>query len=150
MRAGARRRAVPAPVSICRDDTARCRRLPCSPSGGWAWPGSPRIGAIRSQSTAARDSPTRENANLQPCRATPRRGIANAHCRRMVSATLPLGMRNGAVVPLARPARRASRFGDYDIVTPLARGGMGGVYLAVHAWTGERGALKVLDSQYAG
>ena len=27
---------------------------------------------------------------------------------------------------------------------------MGGVYLAAHAWTGERVALKVLDPQYAG
>jgi serine/threonine-protein kinase len=68
----------------------------------------------------------------------------------MFSETLPLGMRDGNVLPLAPPAHRASRFGDYDIVTPLARGGMGGVYLARHAWSGERVALKVLDSQYAG
>ena len=69
----------------------------------------------------------------------------------MFSATVPLGMSDGNVLPLAPPAmRRASRFGDYDIVTPLARGGMGGVYLAVHAWSGERVALKVLDLQYAG
>ena len=68
----------------------------------------------------------------------------------MVSATLPLGTRGGAIVPLAPPARRRSRFGDYHVVTPLARGGMGGVYLAVHAWTDEQVALKVLDSQYAG
>ncbi|HEX8113539.1 MAG TPA: serine/threonine-protein kinase [Kofleriaceae bacterium] len=59
-------------------------------------------------------------------------------------------MSDGAVVPLAPPAHRLSQFGDYDIVTPLARGGMGGVYLAVHTWTGERVALKVLDLQYAG
>lgn len=66
------------------------------------------------------------------------------------SATVPLGMSDGHIVPLAPPARRASRFGNYDILTPLARGGMGGVYLAVHAWTGERVALKVLDLQHAG
>jgi eukaryotic-like serine/threonine-protein kinase len=68
----------------------------------------------------------------------------------MVTATLPLRMRDGAVVPLAPPAHRLSQFGDYDILAPLARGGMGGVYLAAHAWTGERVALKVLDLQYAG
>jgi serine/threonine protein kinase len=68
----------------------------------------------------------------------------------MVTATLPLRMRDGAVVALAPPAHRPSQFGDYDILAPLARGGMGGVYLAAHAWTGERVALKVLDLQYAG
>ncbi len=68
----------------------------------------------------------------------------------MVTATLPLRRSDGTVVPLAPPAHRLARFGDYDIVTPLARGGMGGVYLAVHTWTGERVALKVLDLQYAG
>lgn len=68
----------------------------------------------------------------------------------MVTATLPLRMSDGTVVPLAPPAHRRAQFGDYDIVTPLARGGMGGVYLAVHTWTGERVALKVLDLQYAG
>jgi serine/threonine-protein kinase len=67
----------------------------------------------------------------------------------MQTATLPLGMSDGEVRPLAPPVRRASRFGDYEIVTPLARGGMGGVYLASHRWTGERVALKVLDLQYA-
>jgi eukaryotic-like serine/threonine-protein kinase len=68
----------------------------------------------------------------------------------MVSATMPLGMSDGVVLPLAPPAHRPSQFGDHDILAPLARGGMGGVYLAVHAWTGERVALKVLDLQYAG
>ncbi|MEJ7602799.1 MAG: serine/threonine-protein kinase [Kofleriaceae bacterium] len=32
---------------------------------------------------------------------------------------------------------------------PLARGGMGGVYLAVHHETGEQVALKILDPQFA-
>jgi serine/threonine-protein kinase len=68
----------------------------------------------------------------------------------MVSATLPLGMSDGGVLPLAPPAHPITQFGDYDVLAPLARGGMGGVYLAVHAWTGERVALKVLDPQYAG
>jgi serine/threonine-protein kinase len=68
----------------------------------------------------------------------------------MFSATLPLGMFDGSVLPIAPPAQRASRFGDYDILAPLARGGMGGVYLALHVWTGERVALKVLDPQHAG
>jgi eukaryotic-like serine/threonine-protein kinase len=68
----------------------------------------------------------------------------------MFEATLPLGMIDGDVVPLVRPARRSlSRFDHFEIVAPLARGGMGGVYLAVHAETGERVALKVLDPQFA-
>jgi serine/threonine protein kinase len=37
------------------------------------------------------------------------------------------------------------RYGNYDVVAPLAKGGMGGVYLAAHVETGERVALKVLD-----
>jgi eukaryotic-like serine/threonine-protein kinase len=65
--------------------------------------------------------------------------------------TMPLGMINGEIIPLTRPSRRRgfSQYGDYDVVTPLARGGMGGVYLAVHTVTRERVALKVLDSQLA-
>jgi serine/threonine-protein kinase len=50
------------------------------------------------------------------------------------------------VVPL-RPERR--RFGDYEVVAPLAAGGMCGVYLAQHGRSGERVALKVLDPQFA-
>jgi serine/threonine protein kinase len=42
-----------------------------------------------------------------------------------------------------------ARFGDYELVAPLASGGMGGVYLAAHAVTGERVALKVLDPLFA-
>jgi len=54
-------------------------------------------------------------------------------------------------MPLRRTARRRalSRFGELEIVTPLARGGMGGVYLAEDVETGERVALKVLDPQFA-
>ena len=70
----------------------------------------------------------------------------------MFESTLPLGMLDGNVLRLVRPpARRSlSRFYNYDVVAPIARGGMGGVYLAVHAATGERVALKVLDPQFAG
>ena len=42
-----------------------------------------------------------------------------------------------------------ARFGDYELVAPLATGGMGGVYLASHVATGERVALKVLDPLFA-
>ena len=41
------------------------------------------------------------------------------------------------------------RFGEYDVVSPLAKGGMGGVFLAQHAITGDRVALKVLDPLFA-
>jgi serine/threonine protein kinase len=44
---------------------------------------------------------------------------------------------------LAGAERR--RFGNYEVVAPLASGGMGGVYLAADVATGERVALKVLD-----
>jgi eukaryotic-like serine/threonine-protein kinase len=55
--------------------------------------------------------------------------------------------RSSTVVPL-RPERR--RFGDYEVIAPLASGGMGGVFLAAHVPTGERVALKVLDPHFAG
>ena len=67
----------------------------------------------------------------------------------MLGATQPLGMRDGHVLPLTRPGRRRdARFDTFDVLAPLARGGMAGVYLAVHALTGERVALKVLDPQF--
>ncbi len=44
-------------------------------------------------------------------------------------------------------ARRC--FGKYEVVAPVASGGMGGVYLAAHVDTGARVALKVLDPQFA-
>ena len=68
----------------------------------------------------------------------------------MRDATIPIGMYDGQVVPLARPAvRRPGAFGEYEVLAPLARGGMGGVYLAAHAVTRERVALKVVDRQLA-
>jgi serine/threonine protein kinase len=69
----------------------------------------------------------------------------------MRDGTMPLGMADGRVLPLARPDRRrfGARFGEYEVIAPLANGGMGGVYLASHVGTGERVALKVLDPVFA-
>jgi serine/threonine-protein kinase len=54
------------------------------------------------------------------------------------------------ILPRSRRNRPASgRYGEYEVVAPIARGGMGGVYLAAHVATGERVALKVLDPQLA-
>ena len=66
-------------------------------------------------------------------------------------ATIPLGMADGRILPLTRPDRRrfGARFGEYEVVAPLASGGMGGVYLASHVTSGERVALKVLDPAFA-
>ncbi len=66
--------------------------------------------------------------------------------------TMPMAVFDGNVVPLPRVARRKQlgRFGELEVLTPLARGGMSGVYLAAHHETGERVALKVLDPQFAG
>ena len=52
------------------------------------------------------------------------------------------------VVPLTRRKQR-SEYGEYEVVAPLARGGMGGVYLAAHEATRERVALKVVDRHLA-
>lgn len=69
----------------------------------------------------------------------------------MRDATIPIGTVDGHVVPLARPARKkhGSRFGEYEVIAPLARGGMGGVYLAAHETTREKVALKVVDRHLA-
>ncbi len=65
--------------------------------------------------------------------------------------TMPMGTTEGRVLPLTRPVRRhGGRYGDYDVIAPLAKGGMGGVYLAAHVATGARVALKVLDPAFAG
>jgi len=57
---------------------------------------------------------------------------------------LPLGS-----LPRTERKRHGARFGDYELVAPLATGGMGGVYLASHITTGEQVALKVLDPLFA-
>ena len=50
------------------------------------------------------------------------------------------------ILPRSRRNRPAlGRYGEYEVLAPIARGGMGGVYLAAHVKTGERVALKVLD-----
>ncbi len=69
----------------------------------------------------------------------------------MGDATIPLGTVHGRILPLARPDRRrfGARFGNYELIAPLASGGMGGVYLAAHVETGDRVALKVLDPRFA-
>jgi len=48
-----------------------------------------------------------------------------------------------------RPMTAEVRYGEYEVVAPLASGGMGGVYLAMHRTTGDRVALKVLDPMFA-
>jgi len=69
----------------------------------------------------------------------------------MRDGTMPLGMADGRMLPLARPDRRrfGARFGEYEVIAPLASGGMGGVYLASHVSTGDKVALKVLDPCFA-
>lgn len=61
---------------------------------------------------------------------------------RMHEPTMPIA--EGEVVHLAR-RRHARPFGEYEVLAPLARGGMSGVYLAAHESTRERVALKVID-----
>lgn len=53
------------------------------------------------------------------------------------------------IMILPRVRRSRGRYGEYEVLSPLARGGMGGVFLAAHVETGERVALKVLDPQFA-
>lgn len=63
------------------------------------------------------------------------------------------GTAGGKLIILPRSRRNRSatvRYGEYEVLSPIARGGMGGVYLAAHEITGERVALKVLDSGLAG
>jgi serine/threonine-protein kinase len=68
-------------------------------------------------------------------------------CRRLQHTALT----NGRDLPPPSPQRKRqdSRFGDYELIAPLATGGMGGVYLASHVDSGERVALKVLDPLFA-
>jgi len=62
------------------------------------------------------------------------------------------GSVDGKVIILPRSRRKRpalGRYGEYEVQAPIARGGMGGVYLAAHVLTGERVALKVLDPHLA-
>jgi serine/threonine-protein kinase len=55
-----------------------------------------------------------------------------------------------SATPIARARKKpGNRFGEYEVLAPLARGGMGGVYLAAHESTREKVALKVIDRQLA-
>ena len=58
---------------------------------------------------------------------------------------------HGRGLPLPPPERKrhGARFGEYELVAPLATGGMGGVYLGRHITSGEQVALKVLDPVFA-
>jgi serine/threonine-protein kinase len=68
----------------------------------------------------------------------------------MFASTQPLGTFDGDVIPLTRrKRRRGSPFDGYEVISPIAHGGMGGVYLAAHVRTGERVALKILDPAFA-
>ena len=78
----------------------------------------------------------------------PRFGVALAvHCELSV-ITEPLAAQI-IELPLPRPDRRASRLDHYEVVAPIAKGGMGGVYLGTDRRTGERVAIKLLDPRYA-
>jgi eukaryotic-like serine/threonine-protein kinase len=52
-------------------------------------------------------------------------------------------------MPPSSTQLRQRRFGEYEVLTPLAKGGMAGVLLAQHHRSRERVALKVLDPQFA-
>jgi eukaryotic-like serine/threonine-protein kinase len=71
------------------------------------------------------------------------RGFVTKDCKRA------RGTRDAPWLAVADLAPRRRRFDTLEIQRPIARGGMGGVYLAEDAETGERVALKVLDAQLA-
>lgn len=63
---------------------------------------------------------------------------------------LPTAPTHGRGLPsLAERSGQGARYGEYELIAPLATGGMGGVYLASHVTSGERVALKVLDPIFA-
>jgi serine/threonine-protein kinase len=71
----------------------------------------------------------------------------------VLHATQPFELQCGQILPLHRgdraPSDNEGQLGGYDVVGKIARGGMGGVYLATDRTTGERVALKLLDARYA-
>jgi len=74
------------------------------------------------------------------------------HCSRPMCRPLHhTAPTNGQGLPLPRVERKrqGARFGEYELIAPLATGGMGGVYLASHVTSGEKVALKVLDPLFA-
>jgi eukaryotic-like serine/threonine-protein kinase len=60
--------------------------------------------------------------------------------------TIPLLATGSGPIPLPDPA---ARLGAYQVLAPLAKGGMCDVYLGAHLLTGERVAIKVLDPDLA-
>jgi serine/threonine protein kinase len=60
-------------------------------------------------------------------------------------------VRADQTLPVMRAARSRAggKFGPYEVIAPLAKGGMATVYLAEHHTSGERVALKVLEPQLA-
>lgn len=72
--------------------------------------------------------------------------------RRPPMPAIEEGSLGGKVIILPRSRRNrpaTGRYGEYQVISPIARGGMGGVYLAAHNVTGERVALKILDPHFA-
>jgi serine/threonine protein kinase len=70
--------------------------------------------------------------------------------RSAVEPTAPVRLVPGLAVAEASPAETLiCQLGDYDVIGEIARGGMGGVFLAREPRSGRRYALKVLEPQFA-
>jgi len=57
--------------------------------------------------------------------------------------------RSNDTIPFETKQQQVDRLGDHRMIAPLARGGTAAVYLAEHGVTGERCAIKLLDSYHA-